>query len=175
MEDGSPSFPQCICTVVLRKSLENLPSFAYKAFTFYGQTFQTVLLPNKFSCWAPTTPTHAQHGKLQITKSPACISYAESIAGRQIPNHKQYLISKISNRKSLEIFLAIGSCLLTVGSCNGTSRATHGWVWALPLSLSATNGITIVFSSTPYLDVSVQTVPSTCLIGTPNNQLPITN
>ena len=33
-------------------------------------------------------------------------------------------------------------------------------VWALPLSLAATNGITVVFSSSPYLDVSVQEVPS---------------
>jgi len=152
LEDGSPSFPQCIYTVVLRKSLENLSSFAYKAFTFYGQTFQTVLLPDKFSRWAPTTPTHAQHGKLQIT------------------NNIQYP----------KFLLAIGSCLLIVGSCNGTSRATHGWVWALPLSLSATNGITIVFSSTPYLDVSVQTVPSTHPIrcskqSTNNHQQPTLN
>ena len=32
-------------------------------------------------------------------------------------------------------------------------------VWALPFSLAATGGITFVFSSSPYLDVSVQVVP----------------
>ena len=32
-------------------------------------------------------------------------------------------------------------------------------VWALPISLAATFGITVVFSSSPYLDVSVQEVP----------------
>ena len=46
----------------------------------------------------------------------------------------------------------------------GTSSATHGRVWAFPLSLSATDGISIDFSSSPYLDVSVWTVPSTATI-----------
>ena len=32
-------------------------------------------------------------------------------------------------------------------------------VWALPLSLAATNRIDVSFSSSPYLDVSVQEVP----------------
>ena len=32
-------------------------------------------------------------------------------------------------------------------------------VWALPISLATTFGITVVFSSSPYLDVSVQAVP----------------
>ena len=32
------------------------------------------------------------------------------------------------------------------------------WVWALPLSLAATDGITIVFFSWGYLDVSVPPV-----------------
>ena len=33
-------------------------------------------------------------------------------------------------------------------------------VWALPISLAATLGITVVFSSSGYLDVSVHRVPS---------------
>ena len=37
-------------------------------------------------------------------------------------------------------------------------------VWAFPLSLSATDGISIDFSSSPYLDVSVWTVPSTTVM-----------
>ena len=32
-------------------------------------------------------------------------------------------------------------------------------VWALPVSLAATSGITVVFSSSGYLDVSVHRVP----------------
>ena len=36
-------------------------------------------------------------------------------------------------------------------------------VWALPRSLAATCGITFVFSSSGYLDVSVHRVPSVCL------------
>ena len=36
-------------------------------------------------------------------------------------------------------------------------------VWALPISLAATFGITFVFSSSGYLDVSVHRVPSVCL------------
>ena len=35
-----------------------------------------------------------------------------------------------------------------------------GSVWALPRSLAATYGITFVFSSSGYLDVSVHRVPS---------------
>ena len=36
-------------------------------------------------------------------------------------------------------------------------------VWALPLSLAATQGIDVSFSSSGYLDVSVQAVPSVYL------------
>ena len=32
-------------------------------------------------------------------------------------------------------------------------------VWPLPLSLATTDGISVDFSSSPYLDVSVQAVP----------------
>ena len=43
------------------------------------------------------------------------------------------------------------------GSYNPESAVTDP-VWALPLSLATTRGITIVFSSSAYLDVSVQQV-----------------
>ena len=36
-------------------------------------------------------------------------------------------------------------------------------VWPLPLSLATTRGISFDFSSSPYLDVSVQGVPLTML------------
>ena len=36
-------------------------------------------------------------------------------------------------------------------------------VWPLPLSLATTYGISVDFSSSPYLDVSVQAVPSVYL------------
>ena len=42
-------------------------------------------------------------------------------------------------------------------------RKASSPVWALPRSLAATYGITIVFSSSPYLDVSVQEVPGCTL------------
>ena len=35
----------------------------------------------------------------------------------------------------------------------------YSMVWALPISLAATLGIDVSFSSSPYLDVSVQAVP----------------
>ena len=38
-------------------------------------------------------------------------------------------------------------------------RSARTPVWALPLSLAATNRIDVSFSSSPYLDVSVQEVP----------------
>ena len=38
-------------------------------------------------------------------------------------------------------------------------RSARTPVWALPISLAATFGITVVFSSSAYLDVSVQRVP----------------
>ena len=43
------------------------------------------------------------------------------------------------------------------GSYNPEAAVTAP-VWALPLSLATTRGITIVFSSSAYLDVSVQQV-----------------
>ena len=47
--------------------------------------------------------------------------------------------------------------------CSGFVRSEpHGaraMVWALPVSLAATPGITVVFSSSGYLDVSVHRVP----------------
>ena len=48
------------------------------------------------------------------------------------------------------------------GFCSPNPRCKH-LVWALPRSLAATYGITVVFSSSGYLDVSVHRVPSTYL------------
>ena len=42
-------------------------------------------------------------------------------------------------------------------------RSARTAVWALPRSLAATYGITVVFSSSAYLDVSVQRVPGRTL------------
>ena len=36
-------------------------------------------------------------------------------------------------------------------------------VWPLPISLATTSGISVDFSSSPYLDVSVQAVPPVAL------------
>ena len=42
-------------------------------------------------------------------------------------------------------------------------RSARTSVWALPISLATTFGITVVFSSSAYLDVSVQRVPGCTL------------
>ena len=42
---------------------------------------------------------------------------------------------------------------------HGPSTPVLGPVWASPLSLAATQGITVVFFSSGYLDVSVRRVP----------------
>ena len=46
---------------------------------------------------------------------------------------------------------------MTCGPYNPDDAATSP-VWAVPLSLATTRGITVVFSSSAYLDVSVQQV-----------------
>ena len=48
-------------------------------------------------------------------------------------------------------------------SMRSEPRSARTPVWALPVSLAATTGITFVFSSSGYLDVSVHRVPSLCL------------
>ena len=61
-------------------------------------------------------------------------------------------------------------------------RSARTTVWPLPISLAATFGITLVFSSSPYLDVSVQVVPHVylciqytlhrvCLCGFPHSEI----
>ena len=47
----------------------------------------------------------------------------------------------------------------SVHFCSPQPRYARITVWALPLSLAATYGIDVSFSSSPYLDVSVQAVP----------------
>ena len=49
--------------------------------------------------------------------------------------------------------------LISVSKCSPTTPRQHAaMVWAIPVSLATTQGITIVFFSSPYLDVSVQEV-----------------
>ena len=51
--------------------------------------------------------------------------------------------------------------LITVSKCSPTTPQQHAaMVWALPVSLATTQGIIIIFFSSPYLDVSVQEVGS---------------
>ena len=47
----------------------------------------------------------------------------------------------------------------SVRLCSPQPRHARMTVWALPRSLAATYGIDVSFSSSPYLDVSVQRVP----------------
>ena len=48
--------------------------------------------------------------------------------------------------------------------CSSEPRDARIPVWALPISLAATLGITVVFFSSGYLDVSVHRVPSVHLL-----------
>ena len=50
------------------------------------------------------------------------------------------------------------SVMLLHGFLRSVPHGTSTMVWALPGSLAATSGITFVFSSSAYLDVSVQRV-----------------
>ena len=51
--------------------------------------------------------------------------------------------------------------MISVSKCGPTTPQQHATqVWAIPFSLATTQGITIVFFSSPYLDVSVQEVGS---------------
>ena len=56
---------------------------------------------------------------------------------------------------SFQVHLAIGQDSIP----RSEPRGARTPVWALPLSLAATYGITVVFSSSGYLDVSVHRVP----------------
>ena len=48
---------------------------------------------------------------------------------------------------------------MRVSKCSPTTPRQHAaMVWAIPVSLATTQGITIVFFSSAYLDVSVQRV-----------------
>ena len=51
----------------------------------------------------------------------------------------------------------------SVRLCSPQPRHARMTVWALPRSLAATDGIDVSFSSSPYLDVSVQAVPDVTL------------
>ena len=56
-----------------------------------------------------------------------------------------------------------------VSKCGPTTLIRHvGQVWAVPFSLATTQGITFVFFSSSYLDVSVQRVDSACGSDTPS-------
>ena len=50
--------------------------------------------------------------------------------------------------------------LMSDSKCSPTTPRQHAAeVWALPVSLATTQGIIVIFFSSPYLDVSVQEVP----------------
>ena len=56
--------------------------------------------------------------------------------------------------------------MITDSKCSPTTPRQHAaMVWAFPVSLAATQGITVVFFSSPYLDVSVQEVGSRLAAG----------
>ena len=56
------------------------------------------------------------------------------------------------------------SARLGLALCDPKPHGARTMVWALPLSLAATYGIILIFSSSGYLDVSVHRVPSVYLL-----------
>ena len=84
-----------------------------------------------------------------------------------IPSYSGYLQESIPFRvrddRPLWCHVPVTSAMILIG--NSYTKAlqpqwTSPLVWAVPVSLATTQGITIVFSSSTYLDVSVQWVSS---------------
>ena len=87
-------------------------------------------------------------------------------------SHKIPRVSWYSGSRLVNLCFAYGAFTLFGWSSQGHSailkesiprsepRSARTPVWALPISLAATLGITVVFSSSGYLDVSVHRVPS---------------
>ena len=86
-------------------------------------------------------------------------------------SHKVSRVSWYSGSRLVFLDFAYGAFTLSRWSFQGHSailkesflrsepRSARTSVWALPLSLAATYGITVVFFSSGYLDVSVHRVP----------------
>ena len=84
-------------------------------------------------------------------------------------------VSSYSGYRHVTLIFAYGTFTLSGWSSQGHSAnlcesfmrseppGARTWVWALPISLAATFGIDVSFSSSAYLDVSVQRVPSVSL------------
>ena len=95
------------------------------------------------------------------------------------PSHKVSRVSWYSGSRSAAFPFAYGAFTLSGWSSQDHSARYCGsllrsepqgartLVWALPVPLAATPGITFVFFSSGYLDVSVHRVPSVCLSGFP--------
>ena len=66
----------------------------------------------------------------------------------------EYVALTLCGRPSHAVLLEITSRLLSV-----TPEILLPLVWPLPRSLATTSGISVDFSSSPYLDVSVHSVP----------------
>ena len=84
-----------------------------------------------------------------------------------IPSYSGYLQKSIPFRvrddRPLWCLVPETSAMLMIGNFYTKALqplAENRKVWAVPVSLATTQGITIVFSSSAYLDVSVQRVSS---------------
>ena len=84
-----------------------------------------------------------------------------------IPSYSGYLQESLTFRvrddRPLWCHVPVTSAILMIGNSYTKALQPHTenrMVWAVPVSLATTQGITIVFSSTAYLDVSVQRVSS---------------
>ena len=87
------------------------------------------------------------------------------------PSHKVSRVSWYSGSRLVFLDFAYGaftlsgwsfqdhSAILKESIIRSEPQSARTLVWAFPLSLAATYGITVVFSSSGYLDVSVHRVP----------------
>ncbi len=127
MGDGPPGFPQGFsCPAVLRVPLRVRLVFAYVAITLSGRSFQTASANQRIgnsTVADPTTPSPARE-----TRSTDYADFTDSKKKPLLP-----FPSLLCNLRNLWMMFPV-----------------QRWVWARPISLAATLGIAVAFSSSRY-------------------------
>ena len=83
LPDGPGRFRQgSTCPAVLRIPIGSKEDFVYRAITFYGQSFQTVLQSTQIPRYGPTTPTQSRFGLFRfrsplLTESLICFLFLQ--------------------------------------------------------------------------------------------------
>ena len=133
LESGLPSFPRGFtCPVVLRIPLRLLPPFAYRPLTFCGGAFQPLRLNGTSTTYAVLQP-----------RAPNFRLFSDSLAFPRRYSQKKAIGS---SQEALGLYLK-APALLAIKLSGSKIGCT---VWALPVSLAATAGISFDFSSSGY-------------------------